>query len=158
MVKYKFKLINSKVPVVRGRNIITDSNVGGIKNTYEVCEHRFITFKLSKGRTYTYWFTRKLLGTKTFLRSYQSVWNKKERWLHAPYWGKGPLLNLWLVLSNDYNDIKDVKVLLPESDTTRHCTKIFNKDFLSQELVKNLKSNQSFYQSNYEKHVERKKR
>lgn len=138
MVTYKFKLIDSKVPEIRGKNIITDSNVGGTKNTYKIYLVR------------PYWFN-KYIGTKSFLRPYQSVWNVKEHRLQPVYWGKGPLLNMWLLLSNNYDDFKKVRVLLPECDTTHHCTKIFNIDFKSQELVKNLKLNKSFYQSKFQK-------
>ena len=136
MVTYKFKLIDSKVPVVRGKNIITDANVGGTKNTYRIylC-------------TPWIWTIHRLVGTKTFWRPYQENWNKKGNRLHAPYWGKGPLLNLWLVLSNDYADPSKVAVLLTESDTTKHCCTVLGIKFLSQELNKNLKLNQSFYQS-----------
>ena len=152
METYKFELIKSQVPEVRGRNVITDSNVGGTKNTYKIYRCRFITTKLPLGRTFTFSLPRKYLGTKSLLRPYQSVWNPKERRLDAPYWGKGPLLNLWLVLSNDYDKFEDIVALLPEGDTTHHCTKIFNTDFKSQELNKNLKLNQSFYQSKFEDH------
>lgn len=131
-------LIDSKVPEVRGKKVITDSNVGGIKNTY----------KIYLVRKYLW---DKLIGTKTFWRPYQDVWNKKEHRIPAPYWGKGPLLNLWLVLSNDYENPAKVKILLPESDTTHHCTKVFGIDFKSQDLNKNLKLNQTFYQSKFEK-------
>ena len=137
MVTYKFKFIDSKVPVIKGKNVITDSNVGGIKNTYNIY--------------LVHWLWPRYIGTKTFLRPYQSVWDAKKNRLPAPYWGKGPLLNLWLILSNDFNNIKDVKVLLPEGDTSHHCIKIYNIDFLSQLLNKNLKSNQSFYQSKFKK-------
>lgn len=146
MVTYRFKLIESIVPVVRGKRIITDSNVGGTKNTYKIYQVR------------KYWFD-KYIGKKSFLRPYQSVWDAHEDRLPAPYWGKGPLLNMWLVLSNNFTSLTEVRILLPESDTRRHCTKIFNIDFKSQELVKNLKSNESFYQSNFEKHgIKREKR
>jgi hypothetical protein len=138
MVTFKFKLIDSKVPVIKGKNIITDSNVGGTKNTYKIYEIR------------PYWFN-KYLGTKTFLRPYQTIWDKKGNRLHAPYWGKGPLLNLWLVLMNNYNDISDIEVFRVESNTTKHCTKVFDINFKSQLLNKNLKLNQSFYQSNFVK-------
>ena len=138
MVTYKFKLIDSKVPVIRGKRIITDSNVGGIKNTYKIYFVR------------RYWFDE-YIGTKSFLRPYQTVWDAKKHRLPVVYWGKGPLLNMWLVLSNNFDDITKVKVLLPDGDTTHHCTKIFNTDFKSQELVKNLKLNQSFYQSKFVK-------
>lgn len=136
MVTYKFKLIASQVPVVRGKKIITDSNVGGTKNVYKIYRCR--------------WLLNQYIGIKVFLRPYQSVWDKHENRLPAVYWGKGPLLNMWLVLSNNFTNISDVKVLLPDADTTKHCTKIFNVDFKSQELVKNLKLNQSFYQSKFE--------
>jgi hypothetical protein len=139
MVTYKFKLINSQVPVIKGKNIITDSNVGGIKNTYEI-------IRISG----PFGILRKRIGTKTFLRPYQRVWDVKRHKLPAIYWGKGPLLNMWLILSNDYNDIKDVKALLPETNTMSYCTKILNVDFKSQELVKNLKLNESFKQSKIE--------
>ena len=138
MVTYKFKLIDSKVPVIRGKRIITDSNVGGIKNTYKIYFVR------------RYWFDE-YIGTKSFLRPYQTVWDAKKHRLPVVYWGKGPLLNMWLVLSNNFDDITKVKVLLPDGDTTHHCTKIFNTDFKSQDLVKNLKLNQSFYQSKFVK-------
>jgi hypothetical protein len=152
MVTFKFELIDSQVPEVRGRNVITDSNVGGTKNTY----------RISKYYGKTPWWIKLLgltkryeddnyVGIKTFLRPYQSVWDKKSHRLPPVYWGKGPMLNMWLVLSNDYKNIKDIKALLPEADTTKHCTKIFGRDFLSHELAKNLKLNQSFYQSNFEK-------
>jgi hypothetical protein len=142
MATYRFTLVKSIVPVVRGRNIITDSNVGGTKNTYKIYRCAQLVFLPN-------WLTDVYLGKKIFLRPYQYVWPKgREHRMHAAYWGKGPLLNMWLVLSNDYERYDDLKVLLPEADTKSHCTKIFGKDFLSQELVKNLKSNKSFYQSN----------
>ena len=147
MVTYKFKLIDSRVPVMKGRTIIEDSNVGGIKNTYKLYYLRWNFFG------YKFW---NYVGTKTFLRPYQSVWDAKEHRLSPVYWGKGPFVNLWLVLSNNYNNLDDVKVLLPEGDTTHHCTKIFDIDFKSQEITKNLKLNQSFYQSKFEKHGSKK--
>ena len=143
MVTYKFKLIESKVPKIKGKNIIADSNVGGTKNTYKI----YRTTLCLRGLLYWDMY----IGTKTFLRPYQKVWDKKEKRLHAPYWGKGPLLNLWLVLKNDYNNINDIEVFRVESDTTKHYTKVFNIDFLSQDLNLNLKSNQSFYQSKFVK-------
>ena len=153
MVTYKFELINSLVPVLKGRNIVTDSNVGGIKNTYRIrivykmnLEFDFFSIPI----VYPTYYSR-LLGVKSFLKPYQSVWDKRKHRLPPTYWGKGPLLNLWLVLSNDYKDIKDIKALLPEGDTTHHCTKIFNVDFLSQTLAKNLKSSKTFYQSKFKK-------
>jgi hypothetical protein len=139
MVTYKFKLIDSKVPAMKGKNIITDSNVGGTKNTYEIYLVR------------PYWLWDKLIGTKTFWRPYQANWDKKKHRIPAPYWGKGPLLNLWLVLLNDYPNPAKVRMLRPESDTMAHCTKVFSIEFLSQELNKNLKSNKSFYQSKFVK-------
>lgn len=142
---YKFKLIDSKQPVIKGKNIITDSNVGGVKNTYKIFELRYFLINIE---FLQYW---KYIGTKSFLRPYQSIWDKDTHRLQPVYWGKGPLLNMWLVLSNDYDNIKHVKALLPEDDTRRHCTKIFNRDFKSHELVKNLKSNESFYQSKFVK-------
>ena len=147
MVTYKFKLIDSKVPVIKGKNIITDANVGGTKNTYKIYEYRYLQYNGS----YKLLYYVRYIGTKSFLRPYQSIWDAKKNRLHAPYWGKGPLLNLWLVLSNDYYDFNEVKVLLPEDDTSHHCTKIFNIDFKSQDLVKNFKLNQSFYQSKFVK-------
>ena len=155
MVTYKFKLIDSKVPVIKGENIITDSNVLGTKNTYNI-------YKLYTGKICKYLqllgYKGKYIGTKTFLRPYKSIWDKKEKRLPAPYWGKGPLLNMWLVLRKDYKDTKNVKTLWPESDTTHHCVKIFNIDFLSQELNKNLKLNKSFYQSNFKRYETNRKR
>ena len=149
METYKFKLIDSQVPVIKGKKIITDANVGGTKNTYEIR----IVYKINIAWELfgipipqQVYHSRKL-GTKTFWRPYQENWNKKGNRLHAPYWGKGPLLNLWLVLSNDYADPSKVAVLLTESDTTKHCCTVLGIKFLSQELNKNLKLNQSFYQS-----------
>jgi len=147
MVTYKYKLIDSKVPVMKGRNIITDSNVGGIKNTYKI-------YRLSG----PFNLFKKYIGTKTFLRPYKSVWDVKRHRLPVVYWGKGPLLNMWLILSNDYDNINDVKALLPDSDTMSICTKIFNADFESRVLVKNLKLNKSFTQSkskDYGKHKQK---
>jgi hypothetical protein len=142
MVTYKFKLIDSKVPVIKGRNIITDSNVGGTKNTYQIYFVQKVLFGLKLHR---------YIGTKSFLRPYQSQWDKKNRRLRPNYWGKGPLLNLWLVLNNDYDNIKDVRAFLQPEDTTKHCVKILGREFLSQELTKNLNSNQTFYQSKFVK-------
>jgi hypothetical protein len=140
MVTYKFKLIDSKVPVMKGKNIITDSNVGGTKNTYEIYLVR------------PYWFWDKFIGIKTFWRPYKTVWDKQGNRLPAPYWGgKGPLLNLWLVLSNDYPNPAKERVLQYTSSTKKHCTTVFDVEFLSQELNKNLKLNQSFYQSKFVK-------
>jgi hypothetical protein len=136
MVTYKFKLINSQVPVIKGKNIITDSNVGGIKNTYEI-------IRISG----PFGILRKRIGTKTFLRPYQRVWDVKRHKLPAKYWGKGPFINMWLILNNDYNNIKEVKSFINLTDTMEYCTKILNVDFESRVLVKNLKLNESFKQS-----------
>ena len=144
MVTYKFKLIDSKVPVIKGKNVITDSNVGGTKNTYKVYRTNYVLFPIIG-----YICVNRYVGKKTFLRPYQAIWDKKGNRLQAPYWGKGPLLNLWLVLSNNYKDISEIEVLRVECSTTKHCTKVCNIDFLSQELNINLKSNRSFYQSNF---------
>lgn len=148
MVTYKFKLICSKVPVLKGKNIVTNSNVGGQKNTYNI--YKLYTSKFCK-YLQLLGYQGSYVGTKTFWRPYQTVWDKKEHRIPAPYWGKGPLLNLWLVLSNDYEDPSKVKMLLPESSTQTHCTIVFGIDFKSQELNKNLKSNKSFNQSKFEK-------
>jgi hypothetical protein len=155
MVTYKFKLIDSKVPVVRGKNIITDSNVGGIKNTYRI--YRVTTIRSKHLKLNWNWMPI-YVGTKTFWRPYQVVWDKKEHRVPAPYWGKGPLLNMWLVLSNDYPDPSKEKLIVTEGDTTHHCVKILNVEFLSQTLNKNLKSNNSFYQSKFERYERHKKR
>jgi hypothetical protein len=156
MVTYKFKLINSKVPVIKGKNVITDSNVGGTKNTYKIYR---ITYIEAYGfiASHPLWPFRKLVGTKTFWRPYQSVWDKKEHKVPAPYWGKGPLLNLWIVLSNDYPDPSKVRILLQDDDTTKHTTLVCGIPFLSQELNNNLKLNNSFYQSKFEKLCQKKK-
>ena len=140
MVTYKFKLIDSKVPVIKGKNIIVDSNVGGQKNTYRIYRC-----------TPWIWTIHKYVGTKTFWRPYQTAWDKRKHRVPAPYWGKGPLLNLWLVLSNDYSDPSKVRILLQDDDTTKHTTSVCGIPFLSQELNKNLKLNQSFYQSKFVK-------
>jgi hypothetical protein len=149
MVTYKFKLIDSQVPKIKGKNIITDSNVGGVKNKYNVYRVRR-------------WLWDKYLGTKTFWRPYQTMWDKKEHRVPPPYWGKGPLLNMWLVLSNDYPDPSKVKVLVTEGDKMHHCVKLFigksPVEFLSQDLNRNLKSNKSFYQSKFERYERHKKR
>jgi hypothetical protein len=153
MVTYKFKLVNSIVPVIKGRNVITDSNVGGTKNTYEIrIVYRMnLEFKVFGVPVVTPAYYSRKIGTRTFWRPYQSVWDKKKHRKPAPYWGKGPLLNMWLVLSNDYDRPQDVKVLMPEADTTSHTTEVCGIEFLSQELNNNLKSNSSFYQSKFEK-------
>lgn len=151
METYKFKLIDSQVPVIKGKKIITDANVGGTKNTYKIYLELRMVFDLKIPlfglRYIDPVYYNRYIGTKTFWRPYQENWNKKGNRLHAPYWGKGPLLNLWLVLSNDYADPSKVAVLLTESDTTKHCCTVLGIKFLSQELNKNLKLNQSFYQS-----------
>jgi hypothetical protein len=138
MVTYKFKLINSQVPVIKGKNIITDSNVGGIKNTYDI-------IRISG----PFGILRNKLGTKTFLRPYQNKWPVKWQKLPPRYWGKGPFINMWLLLSNDYDNIKNIKALMPETDTMGISTKILGIEFKSQILTKNLKSNQSFTQSKF---------
>jgi hypothetical protein len=149
MVTYKFKLIDSKVPDIKGKNIIVDSNVGGQKNTYKIYRITWIELPLFGG---VYKVSpKRLVGTKTFWRPYQTVWDKKKHRVPAPYWGKGPLLNLWLVLSNDYSDPSKVRILLQDDDTTKHTTSVCGIPFLSQELNKNLKLNQSFYQSKFVK-------
>ena len=154
METYKFKLIDSKVPVVRGKNIITDSNVGGIKNTYKIYLVRRLTIRL----LWMTWRSKsevldKYVGTKTFWCPYKTAWDKKKHRVPAPYWGKGPLLNLWLALLNDYEDPSKVKILIREEhdDTTTHYCNVFGIPFKSQDLKNNLKSNKSFYQSKFEK-------
>jgi hypothetical protein len=139
MVTYKFKLIDSKVPVLRGKNIIVDSNVGGIKNIYKIYRVRPLMDKL--------------LCTRIFWRPWKSWWDVKKRRLPAPYWGKkdDPLLNMWLVLLNDYPDPSKVRSILQEADTSHHTTTICGIEFLSQELNRNLKLNKSFYQSNFKR-------
>jgi hypothetical protein len=146
MVTYKFKLIDSKVPVMKGRSVVTDSNVGGQKNTYEIYLVR------------PNWIWDKYIGLKTFWRPYQTVWDKKGHRVHAPYWGKGPLMNMWIVLSNDYADPSDQKALLQDDDTTKHVTLVYGTPFLSQILNNNLKSNKSFYQSKFENHGSKKQK
>jgi hypothetical protein len=152
MVTYKFKLIESKVPVIKGKNIITDSNAGGEKNTYKI--YRTWNWQLICMPVFDIY-----LGTKTFWRPYKTNWDKKEHKLHAPYWGKkeNPLLNLWLVLSNNYPDPSKVRTLLPDDDTSKHTTIVCGIPFLSQELNNNLKLNNSFYQSKFEKLCQKKK-
>jgi hypothetical protein len=152
MVTYKFKLIDSKVPVVRGKNIIIDSNVGGTKNTYKIYQVRWLKIEwLGKTWRIKSKLFDKYIGIKTFWRPYQKVWRKRTMRVPAPYWGKGPLMNLWLALLNDYEDPSKVRLLGGEN-TAQHCIKIFGIEFLSQELNKNLKSNISFYQSKFERH------
>ena len=140
METYKFKLIDSKVPVVRGKNIITDSNVGGTKNIYKIYEVKSYICK---------WILiRKLVGKRIFWRPYHKSWGTR---VPAPYWGKGPLLNVWLVLFNDYDNPAKVPILIQESDTMHHCTAVCGIQFKSQELNRNLKLNQTFYQSKFVK-------
>lgn len=139
MVTYYFKLIESQVPVIKGKNIIQDSNVGGTKNTYKIYLVRNICgIRLNK-----------YIGTKSFLRPYKSMWDVKERRLPSIYWGNGPLLNLWLVLNTNYNNIKDMKVFVTENNTLKRTVEVFNIRFKSKDLTKNLKSNESFKQSKF---------
>jgi hypothetical protein len=151
MVTYKFKLIDSKVPVLKGKKIMIDSNVGGTKNTYKI--YQMYWLKLAwLGFTFMWPIYNKYICKRTFWRPYQKEWDKRGHRVPPAYWGKGPLLNLWLVLSNDYEDPSKEVLLITESNTLSKYTEICGIEFLSQELNKNLKSNNTFYQSKIEKY------
>lgn len=142
MATYKFKLIDSIVPKIRGGKIITDSNVGGTKNTYKVYR---VKIRIGK-----YYLIRRYIGQKSFLRPYQSLWDVSHDRLPPVYWGKGPLLNLWIIINDEFGDpTKSSGLLGLYPSTRRYYINLFNIKFVSHELKNNLNSNQSFYQSNF---------
>jgi hypothetical protein len=138
---YEFILIDSKSPKFKNRVLISDSNVGGIKNTYRI--YRIKQICLFKKVFITYY--KKYLGTKAFLKPYKKLWNKRASRLPKVYWGKHLfLLNMWIVLSSDYDTLSNKKVIVPDGTTQSMNVKVFDVSFKSTDLSKNLKKNQTF--------------
>lgn len=139
--RYDFKLINSCVPEIKSGELVKDSNVGGVKNSYKIYKVYYFTLF----NKYEIILSKRFIGSQAFLRPYKSIWNKRVNRLPKLYWGKDPLfINMWLVLTHDYNMLGN-KRLLAYNDTTQSVSvKILNIHFESKLIKKSLKSNQSF--------------
>lgn len=138
--RYDFKLINSCIPEIKSGELVKDSNVGGVKNSYKIYKIYYIILF----NKYEIILRRRFIGNQAFLRPYKSIWNKRVNRLPKIYWGKDPLfINMWLVLTHDYNILS--KKMLMYNDTTQSVlVKILNNHFESKLIKKSLKLNQSF--------------
>ena len=137
---YYFELLTNCSPIVKGGELIKDSNVGGIKNTYNVYKVYSI---------FTIILYKRHLGKAVLLRPYKSIWNKRMSRLPKIYWGKDPIfINMWLLLTKDYDRLSSLfgstSVLMYESTTQTKTISILNVQFESKLIKKFLKTNQSF--------------
>lgn len=143
---YYFELIETKVPIIRGDVLIKDSNVGGIKNSYNIHKLHYVTLF----KKYEIILKKRLIGSQAFLRPYKKLWPKKVIRLPKVYWGKHPfLINMWLCLLKDYNKLEvttgKTSTLLGYSSTTQSATiYVHDISFESKLIKKCLQSNKSF--------------
>jgi len=143
--KYYFELTKSYVPKVKGGVLIEDSNVGGIKNSYNIYSIIYIRL-FNKCEIPLY---KRFLGTQAFLKPYKKLWPKKVNRLPKIYWGRHPIyINMWLLLIGDYDNLKqsiEKKSVLAYSCTTQSAiVTIYQASFESKILKKHLESNKSF--------------
>lgn len=138
---YLFKIIDTYSPTKKDGEIKDDSNIGGIKNSYNIYLIKYVELFNKE-----FIFKRTFLGTSVFLLPLKTTWNKYIDRLPKIYWGKlkSPFINKWLVLTKDYNTLRDIRVLTYTSSTQSSIVKVFNISFESKLIKKALKRNQSF--------------
>jgi len=139
---YKFVLIQSDSPIIKGNKIVIDSkNKKGIVNFYKVFFVKKITiFKLDIV------YFRYYMGTVRVWCPYKTFWNKNTNRVSKPYWGRknSPLMNLWIVLNSNDSMLRN-ELIFTKDSTQSVNVKILKMKFKSTTISKSFKKNQSFF-------------
>lgn len=105
----RYVIISVDAPVIDGKKIIEDANMGGIKLTYEVSNDRTSLSQRDK-------------EIHIYLKPYKNIWGSSKKDVEKGEWGNtnSPLSNVWLRIKKDYTNYDKEYMEISYEKVTNH--------------------------------------
>lgn len=108
--KTVYRLKKKSIPSIHNNQIRKGQKIGGIKLIYSAITSIVKEYKWKNITIYVPTLTNNFREEKIFLRPFKKNWSERRNQTSRNDWGKKdhPLMNLWIELKHDYDDINKV--------------------------------------------------